>query len=95
MAADTPATCFRIKGGNADVGILHRPIVRAVTLRGINIQMPFANLLCRGEKTIEVRSYPLQTYQGEDLLVIATPGQAKETWPIHLQIQISGSPSNF
>ena len=44
------------------------------TLRGINIQQPWAGLIVAGGKTIEARRYPLTTYRGEPLWLIETPG---------------------
>ena len=44
------------------------------THRGINIQRPWAELLLSGEKTVEARNYPLNSFRGEELWVIQTAG---------------------
>ena len=44
------------------------------TLRGINIQRPWARKILEGRKTIEARKYPLKGYKGEDLWIIETRG---------------------
>lgn len=44
-------------------------------LPGINIQRPWAELLTKGDKTIETRSYPIpQKYMNRPLAIIETPG---------------------
>ena len=44
------------------------------TLRGINIQRPWARMILEGRKTVETRKYPLKGYMGEDLWIIETKG---------------------
>lgn len=48
-----------------------------ISLPGLNVQTPWAQLLLEGKKTIETRTYPLpEKYQGKDLWLIETPGKA-------------------
>lgn len=43
---------------------------------GINIQFPWSQLLIKGDKCVETRSYPLpKKYEGEELALIETPGK--------------------
>lgn len=47
------------------------------TYTGINIQYPISKLILAGTKTIETRLYPIpETYIGQKLLIIETPGTA-------------------
>ena len=47
-------------------------------LPGINIQRPWSQLLLRGTKTVETRSYRLpEKYRGVELAIIETPGPKK------------------
>jgi hypothetical protein len=47
-----------------------------MTLPGINIQAPWAELIVSGKKTVETRCYPLpQKYVGKPMAVIETPGR--------------------
>ena len=51
-----------------------------LTLRGLNVQWPFSQLLARGLKTIEVRSYPVakctvKFAAGEEVWLVETVGQ--------------------
>ena len=38
------------------------------------MQRPWARLLLMGEKTVEVRKYPLRNYKDEELWVLETKG---------------------
>jgi hypothetical protein len=45
-------------------------------LPGINIQYPISQLIVRGEKKLETRTYPLpKKYIGKDLFLVETPGR--------------------
>ena len=45
-------------------------------LIGLNIQIPWSNLLINGDKSVETRSYPLpEKYEGVELAIIETPGK--------------------
>lgn len=48
-----------------------------LTLRGINIQRPWSQLILAGKKTIEARKYALKNYQDEDLWIIETKGNTR------------------
>ncbi|MGE3263220.1 MAG: hypothetical protein AB7K68_15675 [Bacteriovoracia bacterium] len=44
-------------------------------IAGINIQFPISQLILKGEKTIETRTYPIPShYVGRELAIIETPG---------------------
>ena len=45
-----------------------------LSLRGINVQRPWARKILDGEKTLEARRYPLKGFLGEDLWIIETRG---------------------
>jgi hypothetical protein len=46
-------------------------------MTGLNIQWPWAELLIRGWKSVETRSYPLpKKYIGEKLALVETPGKS-------------------
>lgn len=50
-----------------------------ISLPGINIQTPWAELLVTGKKQIETRNYKLpERYSGKPLVVIETPGKSKK-----------------
>ena len=51
-----------------------------VSLRGINIQQRWAQLLLAGQKTIEARKYPLVAsgYSNEDLWIVQTTGKGED-----------------
>jgi len=50
-----------------------------VSLPGINIQVPYAQLLLSGKKSIETRTYPIpKKYLGRDLFIIETYGKLKK-----------------
>ena len=52
--------------------------VERLTLPGINIQSPWAELLLTGLKRIETRKYPLpQKHDAEWMWLIETPGKLK------------------
>lgn len=45
-------------------------------MTGINIQVPWSNLLITGVKSVETRSYPLpKKYEGVELALVETPGK--------------------
>ena len=52
-----------------------RDRLRMQTLRTLNFQRPWAQLLVRGVKTVEVRTYPMRNRQGEDHYVEETGGK--------------------
>lgn len=44
---------------------------------GINIQFPISQLILKGKKTIETRTYPIpEQYVGQEMAIIETPGPA-------------------
>lgn len=55
-----------------------KTIVRKnLTYTGINIQFPISRLILTGQKTIETRLYSIpESYIGQKLLIIETPGPA-------------------
>ena len=55
-------------------------------LRGIHVQRPWARMLLEGVKTIEVRSYPLNSDLNEDLWLIETAGSRRKGDPFKTQI---------
>jgi len=45
-------------------------------MTGLNIQIPWSQLLINGDKSVETRSYPLpKKYEGVELALIETPGK--------------------
>ena len=55
---------------------------RALTLRGINIQQPWARLILEGKKRLEARAYalaPSSVYRNEPLWLIETPGKCERS----------------
>ena len=45
-------------------------------MTGLNIQIPWSQLLINGDKSVETRSYPLpEKYEGVELALIETPGK--------------------
>lgn len=45
---------------------------------GLNIQAPWSQMILRGQKTVETRSYPLpDKHKGKMLAIIETPGKDK------------------
>ena len=54
-------------------------LAQQVTLRGLNIQFPFSQLVLLGAKTIEARTYRLGkgniAQAGEEMFLIETPGK--------------------
>ncbi len=48
------------------------------TLRCLNVQRPWAQLLVTGVKAVEVRKYPLTNYRHEDLWVVETKGADRD-----------------
>lgn len=61
------------RDGSQPMNLAHQ-----LTLRGLNIQYPFSQLLLMGAKTVEARTFPLGYRKianpGEDLFLIETPG---------------------
>ena len=46
------------------------------TYTGINIQQPISQLIMKGKKTIETRTYPIPAkYINQEMLLIETPGK--------------------
>ena len=62
------------------------PVPPVRCLRGIHVQRPWARMLLEGVKTIEVRSYPLNSYLNEDLWLIETAGSRRKGDPFKTQI---------
>ena len=54
------------------------PVPPVRCLRGIHVQRPWARMLLEGVKTIEVRSYPLNSYLNEDLWLIENAGSRRK-----------------
>ena len=66
-------------------------LAQQVTLRGLNIQFPFSQLVLLGAKTIEARTYRLGkgniAQAGEEMFLIETPGKGMKgalvgDWPV-------------
>ena len=74
--ADDSGTIVSVQPSSAAVPATG--LAARLTLRGLNIQYPFSQLILAGAKTIEARSYPLGhrniARPGERLFVIETPG---------------------
>ena len=47
-----------------------------MTLRGINVQLLFSQLLLQGVKTEEVRTYDTPSYMNEDFWLVETPDKS-------------------
>ena len=62
------------------------PVPPVRCLRGINIQRPWARMLLEGVKTVEIRSYPLNSYLNEDLWLIETSGARRKGDPFKTQM---------
>ena len=68
---DTSLTCTRI----VPQPTLDTPCIKLLSLRGLNIQNKWAQKILSGEKTVELRTYPIGSYSDEALWIIATPGE--------------------
>ena len=68
--------------GETDVQVPLRGDGQELSLRGLNIQWPFSQLILAGIKTVEVRGYDLRykypnVLPGEEVWLIETPGSSK------------------
>ena len=69
---DTSIPCHRFVGTQS-----YRPRIKLLSLRGLNLNHKWADLIYEGQKRIELRTYPIGNYVEEPLWIISTPGEDK------------------